>query len=85
MSPEVRQEKIDVDAEEDRPGVKGNLERTGSSTKTRLMMVLMTQLIAEDNEKLRKILNTSRFTDTPVDIDIRLLDFEALQKIYVTD
>ncbi len=49
------------------------------------MVILVTQLNPEDEERLRKSLNTKRFSGTPVDVDIRLLDFEALQRIYVTD
>jgi hypothetical protein len=48
-------------------------------------MVLVTQLTRQDEEHLRSVLDTRRFSTTPVDIDIRLLDFEVLQKIYVTD
>jgi len=48
-------------------------------------VILVTQLNFEDEERLRKSLNTKRFSGTPVDVDIRLLDFEALQRIYVTD
>jgi hypothetical protein len=56
-----------------------------SKMRIRLMMVLVTQLTPEDEQKLRKALSTQRFEETPVDIDIRILDFEALQKIYVTE
>jgi hypothetical protein len=48
-------------------------------------MVLVTQLTPEDEDVLKSVLNSKRFADTPVDIDIRLLDFESLQRIYVTD
>ena len=50
-----------------------------------LMVVLVTQLTFEDEERLRKTLNRKRFAGTPVEVEIRLLDFEALQRIYVTD
>lgn len=51
----------------------------------RLMVVLVTQMPAADVETLRGTLSTRRFTSTPVDIDIRLMDFEALQSLYVTE
>ena len=51
----------------------------------RLMLVIVTQLTPEDEDALRSVLKTKRFSETPVDIDVRLLDFEALQRIYVTD
>ena len=49
------------------------------------MLVLVTQLSEDEVEQLRGMLITRRFTDTPVDIDIRLLDFEMLQKGYVSE
>ena len=45
------------------------------------MLVLITQLAADDEAQLRGMLNKRIFTDTPVDIDIRLLDFEELQEV----
>ena len=51
----------------------------------RLMVVLVTQMSPADVDKLRGSLSTKRFTSTPVDIDIRLMDFEGLQRVYVTD
>jgi hypothetical protein len=65
--------------------VKNAIGQHETVMKPRLMMALITQLTPEDEDKLRSKLNTNRFSETPVDIDIRLLDFEALQKIYVTD
>jgi hypothetical protein len=56
-----------------------------SRLRLRLMLVVVTQLSADEEDQLRAILTTRRFTDTPVDIDIRLLDFEMLQKVYVSD
>jgi hypothetical protein len=61
------------------------LEQMNISMKPRLMVVLVTQLTSEDEKRLRKSLTSKRFSGTPVDVDIRLLDFEALQRIYVTD
>jgi len=51
----------------------------------RLMLLIITQLQPEDLQKLRANLTASRFSGTPVDIDIRFMDFEALQRIYVCD
>ena len=39
---------------------------------------------ADEEEQLRGMFITRRFSDTPVDVDIRLLDFEMLQKVYVS-
>jgi hypothetical protein len=49
----------------------------------RLMVIIVTQMPAGDVSKLRETLSTKRFSSTPVDIDIRLMDFEGLQRAYV--
>ena len=64
---------------------KKNLAEMKSRLRLRLMVVLVTQLTADEEEHLRGMLVTRRFSDTPVDIDIRLLDFELLQKVYVSE
>jgi len=82
--PDVRQEKIEsmlrkiLQAKKDLVDLKSRL-------RLRLMLVLVTQLTSEEEEHLRSMLITRRFSDTPVDIDIRLLDFEMLQKVYVSE
>ncbi len=82
--PDIRQEKIDAMLKKI-----GMVKRTfadmGMRFRVRLMMVLVTQLTLEDTDRLRNILSKQRFEETPVDIDIRMLDFESLQKLYVTD
>ncbi|MBC7898700.1 MAG: hypothetical protein H7070_01485 [Saprospiraceae bacterium] len=84
VAPDIRQEKVDAMMRKIAL-VKSTFEQMKIGMKVRLMMVLVTQLTPEDGDHLRSALNTRRFSTTPVDIDIRLLDFEALQKIYVTD
>lgn len=82
VTPEVRQEKVDSTLKKcfrvkqffGRHGFKGNL---------RLMLVLVSQLSLEDQAKLRDSLLSDRFRKTPVDIDIRLLDFESLQNKFL--
>lgn len=64
--------------------VKKNFKSIKSKTKIKLLLVLVTQLDAEDEAKLRESLST-KFTSTPVDVDIRLLDFESLQRIFTED
>ena len=49
------------------------------------MLVLVTQLNENEENALRAKLVTNRFSETPVDVDIRLLDFEMLQKVYVSE
>lgn len=82
--PDLRQEKIDAMMRKI-GAVKRTFTELSISMKIRLMMVLVTQLTTEDDERLRSVLSKQRFEETPVDIDIRLLDFESLQKIYVTE
>jgi hypothetical protein len=82
--PDVRQDKIESMLKKV-SSAKKNLAKMKVRMRLRLMLVLVTQLTLEEEEHLRGMLITRRFTDTPVDIDIRLLDFEGLQKIYVTD
>ena len=82
--PDVRQEKIESMLKKIAVAKK-NLSEQRSRLRLRLMLVLVTQLTAEEEERLRGMLITRRFSDTPVDVDIRLLDFEMLQKVYVSE
>ena len=82
--PDVRQERIESMLKKITQAKK-NLAEMKSRLRLRLMLVLVTQLTADEEEQLRGVLITRRFTDTPVDIDIRLLDFEMLQKVYVSE
>ena len=83
VSPEIRQEKIDAMMRKI-TRVKEEFKRLGTAAGLRLMVVLITQLTPEDEAYLRKVLNSGKFSATPVDIDLRLLDFEMLQRLYVT-
>lgn len=56
-------------------------ERSGKGANVRLLFVLITQLDAEGEARLRSSL-VKQFSATSVDVDIRLFDFEDLQKIY---
>ena len=49
------------------------------------MVVLVTQLIARRRRDSSWYARDPSISDTPVDIDIRLLDFEMLQKVYVSE
>ena len=84
VAPELRQERIDSMMKK-MARVRKVVEEMKIAMNVRLMVILVTQLTFEDEERLRKSLGTKRFAGTPVDVDIRLLDFEALQRIYVTD
>ena len=82
--PDVRQEKIESMLKK-ATMAKKNLADMKSRLRLKLMLVLVTQLGNDEEAELRAVLTTRRFTDTPVDIDIRMLDFEMLQKVYVSE
>ncbi|MFL6375758.1 MAG: hypothetical protein ACJ73D_13905 [Pyrinomonadaceae bacterium] len=84
VAPDVRQERIEAMLRKVAQAKK-DLNEMKSRLRLRLMLVLVTQLSPDEEEQLRAILVGRRFTDTPVDIDIRLLDFEVLQKVYVSE
>lgn len=81
--PELRQERIDAMLKKIR-AVSDEIERMNIGISVRLMPILIIQLTSEDENELRTSLPARRFADTPVDVDIRILDFEALQRIYVS-
>ncbi|MCB1023067.1 MAG: hypothetical protein KDB79_01670 [Acidobacteria bacterium] len=80
VTPQVRQEKINAILKKT-SSAKENLVKAKNASKLRLLLVLVTQLDPEAEAKLRSSL-VSKFSATPVDVDIRLLDFLGLQKIY---
>ena len=84
LSPDLRQDRI-VAMMRKIGAVKKAIAEMNIGMQVRLMVVLVTQMSTADVEKLRETLSTKRFTATPVDIDIRLMDFAGLQKTYVTD
>ena len=85
VAPDLRQERIDAMLRK-MARVKTVVEQMGVAMRVMLMIILVTQLTPEDEQRLRKTLNTAkRFPGAPVEIEIRFLDFEALQKIYVTE
>lgn len=84
VSPDVRQEKVESMIKKITTA-KNNLAELKSRLRLRLMLVLVTQMTQDEEDHLRGMLITRRFTDTPVDIDIRLLDFEMLQRVYVSE
>jgi len=84
VTPDIRQEKIEAMLKK-AAQAKHNLLEEKSRLRLRLMLVLVTQLSKVDEERLRGVLVTQRFSETPVDIDIRMLDFEMLQRVYVSE
>ncbi len=84
VAPDLRQEKVDAMMRK-MALVKKTFGEMNIRMKVRLMMVLVTQLTPEDEDQLRSVLNSKRFAEMPVDFVICFLDFESLQRIYVTD
>jgi hypothetical protein len=84
VAPDIRQDRIEAMLKKVAQAKK-DLAEMKSRLRLRLMLVLVTQLSKDEEEQLRGILVSRRFTDAPVDIDIRLLDFEMLQRVYVSE
>lgn len=84
VTPDLRQDKIDAMVKK-AATAQAMLSSGGSSRNVRLLIALITQLSPADESVLRSALKKERFSGTPVDIDIRIFDFEALQRIYVMD
>ena len=84
VTPDLRQERIESMMKKISKAKK-NLAEMKSRLQLRLMILLVTQLENEDEAKLHGMLASKRFADTPVDIDIRILDFEMLQRVYVSE
>ncbi len=83
VTPIVSQEKINIVMKKVTAPMKA-LKNLKIDARLRLLLVLVTQLDATAEAQLRSSL-VKKFQSTPVDVDIRLLDFEALQKIYAMD
>ncbi len=80
VTPEVPQDKINLILRKI-SSAKATFNRIREGSKMRLLLVLVTQLDQESEAKLRSTI-VSKFSSTPVDVDIRLLDFQTLQKVY---
>jgi hypothetical protein len=79
-APVFRQEKIDFILGKI-SSVQNRLLQKNIESRVRLLLVLVTQLDQSEEARLRSIMK-DKFVSTPVDVDIRMLDFESLQKIY---
>lgn len=83
VTPNVGQEKINLILNKMSSTQKA-FKQLKIGAKMRLLFVLVTQLDQSAEAQLRSSL-VKKFGSTPVDVDIRLLDFESLQKIYAMD
>jgi hypothetical protein len=83
VTPNISQEKINLIMNK-MAATKKAFSQLKIGGKMRLLLVLVTQLDQSAEAQLRSSL-VKKFGSTPVDVDIRLLDFESLQKIYAMD
>jgi hypothetical protein len=64
--------------------VKRSVDTMNIGLAVRLMLVVTTQMAEDEVNELKKSLDTRRFESTVTDIDIRFLDFDELQRTYVS-
>ena len=83
VTPDIKQKKISNILKK-LASAKSTLRRIREGSRIRLLLVIVTQLDREGEAKLRSSL-VSKFTSTPVDVDIRLLDFHTLQQVYAEE
>lgn len=83
VTPEIAQERIDL-ALRKISAAQATFERIRRGSKIRLLLTVVTQLDEKAEAKLRSTL-VAKFSSTPVDVDIRLIDFLSLQKAYAED
>lgn len=83
VTPNISQEKINLILKKVAAPLK-SLKNLKIDARVRLLLVIVTQLDEVGESQLRASLG-KKFGSTPVDVDIRLLDFEALQKIYAAE
>ena len=81
VTPKLPQEKVDFIVKKVETA-KQIFAKIRPEAKSKLLLVLVTQLDRQDEARLRSLIDKNMFTGTPVDVDIRLRDFEELQKIY---
>jgi len=83
VTPNISQEKINQILNK-MASTKKAFSGLNVGSKMRLLLVLVTQLDQTAEAQLRSSL-VKKFGQTTVDVDIRLLDFESLQKIYAME
>jgi hypothetical protein len=83
--PDVRQDRIEAMIKRISQA-RTNLAKNKSRLRLRLMLVIVTQLTPDEVEELEENLRRRSFKNMQFDaVDIRILDFEMLQKLYLTD
>ena len=83
VSPQLRQERVAAMLNKI-AAVKRSVDAMNVGLTVRLMLVVTTQMTDDEVKELRESLGTGRFESTTTDIDIRFLDFDELQRTYVS-
>ncbi len=83
VTPHLNQEKVNLVLHR-ADALKKTVDKMRPGSKIRLLLVLVTQLEPVAEAELRSSLK-DKFASTSVDVDIRLLDFAALQKTYAME
>lgn len=83
VTPSISQKKIDTVLAKVQRALQ-KFQKIRSNRKVKLLFIIVTQMEPEAEQQLKKSL-AERFSKSTVDVDIRLLDFEALQRIYTED
>lgn len=81
VTPKISQEKMNFLVKKVETA-KQIFSKVRPESKVKLLLVLVTQLDKQSEAELRSLIGKKMFPETPVDIDIRLRDFEELQKTY---
>lgn len=81
VTPKIQNEKVNFIVKKTETA-KQIFSKIRPEVKPKLLLVIVTQLDKQDEAELRSLIGKKMFPETPVDIDIRLRDFEELQKIY---
>ena len=83
VTPNISQEKVNATLKKVE-FTKKRLAKIRPNTKLVVMFILVTQFDQSDEARLRSTL-ADKFSSTPVDVDIRLLDFEGLQRVFASE
>lgn len=82
VTPDISQEKINATLRKV-DSFKKTIDRLRPNTKIVLMLIMVTQLDSTSEAELRNKVKT-KFSQTPVDVDIRFYDFETLQRTFAS-
>jgi hypothetical protein len=83
VKPDITQEKISSVLSKTEYAFR-KLQELRPGTKLKLLLAVVTQLAPDEEDMMRSLL-IEKFAMTPVDVDIRLMDFEGLQRVFAAD